>query len=95
LTPALARKVKLTPSTSVAHALNLSWIDNATAESGYRIERSTDGVNFSPLAGGGVNANFYRNTDLTAGRRYYYRVYAISSTGAKSPFSNIASAVAT
>jgi hypothetical protein len=81
------------PSTSVANALNLSWTDNATAESGYKIERSTDGVNFSPLAGGGANMTFYRNTNLTPGKKYYYRVYAVNSTGGKSGFSNVASAV--
>jgi hypothetical protein len=83
----------VSPSTSVANSLNLSWTDNATAESAYKIERSTDGVNFSPLAGGSANMNFYRNTGLTPGKRYFYRVYAVNSAGAKSGFSNVASAV--
>jgi fibronectin type 3 domain-containing protein len=80
-------------STTVANALNLSWIDNASAETGYKIERSTDGVNFAPLAGGGANMTFYRNTGLTAGKRYFYRVYAINAAGVKSPYSNVASFV--
>ena len=80
-------------STTVANALNLSWVDNATAETGYKVERSTDGVNFSALAGGGANMTFYRNTNLTPGRRYYYRVFAVNAAGVKSPYSNVASFV--
>jgi hypothetical protein len=92
-TIAAPTNLAVVPSTSVASALNLSWTDNATNESGYKIERSTDGVNFSPLAGGGANMTFYRNTGLTVGKRYYYRVYAVNSTGGRSGFSNVASAV--
>jgi fibronectin type 3 domain-containing protein len=83
----------ISKSTTVANALNLSWIDNASAETGYKVERSTDGVNFSALAGGGANMTFYRNTGLTAGKRYYYRVFAVDAAGVKSPYSNVASFV--
>jgi hypothetical protein len=81
-------------STSVSNAINLSWADNASAETAYKVERSTDGVTFYPLAATGANATFYRNTNLTAGKRYYYRVYAVNAT-ARSANSNTASAVAT
>jgi fibronectin type 3 domain-containing protein len=82
----------LSKSTSVANAINLSWTDHATTETTYKIERSTDGKNFSPLAGGGANMAFYRNTSLTAGKRYYYRVYCINASG-RSGFSNVANLV--
>ncbi|HEY7119011.1 MAG TPA: alkaline phosphatase family protein [Tepidisphaeraceae bacterium] len=81
------------PSTSVANAMDVAWNDNATSETGYKIERSTDGVNFSIVGGAGINATFYRNTGLTAGRRYWYRVYAVDAAGNRSPNSNVADAV--
>ena len=88
--PAAPTNLTLAKSTSVANAINLSWIDNASNETGYKIERSTDGVHFAALAGGGSNLTFYRNTGLTPGHRYYYRVYAVNAAG-NSLYSNVAS----
>jgi len=42
----------------------------------------------------GVNMNFYRNTGLTAGKKYYYRVYAVNAAG-RSAYSNVASLILT
>jgi tartrate-resistant acid phosphatase type 5 len=83
----------LVASTSVAHALNLTWTDNASSESGYKIERSTDGTNFYILTGTGANSTFTRDSNLTAGKRYYYRIYAWNASG-RSAYSNVLSAVA-
>jgi len=90
--PAAPTNLTARPSTSVANAIDLAWKDNASDETGYRIERSTDGTNFYPLAGTGPNATANRNTSLTPGKRYYYRVYAVNAAG-RSPYSNTASAV--
>lgn len=90
--PAAPTNLTVKISTSVANAIDLSWIDNATNETGYKIERSTDGVNFYALAGGGPNTTFNRNTGVAPGKRYYYRVYAINASG-NSPYSNVASLV--
>jgi hypothetical protein len=92
--PAAPSGLVVSPSGSVANALNLSWQDNAANESGYKIERSTDGKTFYVVGGGGTNTTFYRDTNLTAGRRYYYRVFALNAAG-KSAYSNVVSAVAT
>jgi hypothetical protein len=92
--PATPTNLGVRKSTSVANAIDLFWTDNATNETGYKIERSTDGVNFSPLAGGGLDMNFYRNTGLTVGKKYYYRVYAVNAAG-RSAYSNVASLVLT
>jgi hypothetical protein len=91
--PAAPSGLAVSVSTTVANALNVSWKDNAGNESAYKVERSTDGRTFYALAGGGANMTFYRNTGLTAGKRYYYRVYAANAAG-RSAYSNVGSAVA-
>jgi hypothetical protein len=88
--PATPTSLTASVSTTAANAINLSWKDNATNETAYKIERSTDGTTFYPLAATGANGTFYRNTGLTPGKRYYYRVYATNPTG-RSAYSNVAS----
>src|SRR5207244_9423163 len=92
--PTIAAPTNLVATAVSGTQINLSWTDNAANETGYKIERSTDGVNFYALAGTGVNGHSYSNTGLTAGKKYYYRVYAVNTTD-RSGFSNVANAVTT
>lgn len=71
--------------------IKLTWIDNSTNESGFRVQRSNDGVNFSTIATLGAGATSYTSTGLRSARKYYYRVNA-SSAGGNSAYSNITSA---
>lgn len=71
--------------------INLAWTDNSSNEDGFRIERSTDGVNFSEIATTGANATSYSNTGLAASTAYTYRVRAYNA-GGNSAYSNTASA---
>ncbi len=71
--------------------INLAWTDNANDETGFKIQRSTDNLNFSQIATAGANATSYSNTGLTAGTTYYYRVSAYNGSG-DSVFSNTANA---
>lgn len=73
--------------TTLAHAATLTWADNSNNETGFEVERSTDGVNFAPLATTARNATTYVDE---SGGVYYYRVRAVNSSGA-SAYSNIAS----
>jgi hypothetical protein len=56
--------------------IELAWMDNTSNEAGFRVERSTDGVNFSEAGttGGGVEA--FTDTGLSGSILYYYRVVA-------------------
>ncbi len=79
-------------ATAVSSAtINLSWTDNATTETGYEIERSTDGINFVKIADVPANATTYQSTGLNPATRYFYRVRAVNQGGG-SAYSNIADA---
>ena len=71
--------------------INLSWADNSTNENGFQIERSPDGVTFSPLTTLAANVTTYVDTGLSAGTTYHYRVRAYNESG-PSDYSNSASA---
>jgi large repetitive protein len=70
----------------------LNWNDNSTRETGYIVERSSDGVNWSMLATLPGNTTTYTATRQTRGQVYYFRVCAINSAGA-SEYSNVVSTV--
>ena len=74
-----------------ASQINLQWTDRATNETGYKIERSTNGTAFSQIAIVAANATTYASTGLTRNKTYYYRVRATGG-GGDSAFSNTASA---
>jgi titin len=74
----------LTATAASTSRINLSWTDNASNESGFRIERSPDGTAFTEIATVGANATSYTNTGLTAATQYWYRVRAYNTTGTSS-----------
>jgi len=81
----------LTATPASSTRVDLSWQDLAGNETGFKIERSADGVNFSQIATAGANATGYSDTTVTAGKTYTYRVYAYNAYG-NSDYSNLASA---
>lgn len=74
-----------------ARQINLSWKDNATDETGFELERSTDALSFTKIADLGPNVTTYQHTGLAPATRYWYRVLARNAAG-KSTYSNIADA---
>lgn len=72
--------------------IDLSWVDNATTESGYRVESSTDaGQSWSMVSTLPANSASYRVSNLLAGTSYAYRVVATNEAGTSAP-SNTAQA---
>ncbi len=65
---------------------DLIWEDNSDDETGFRIERSADGITFAPLATVGANSTTFSDTSPLVGLNYY-RVVAFN-TGGDSPRSN-------
>ncbi len=80
----------LTATTVSASQISLTWND-VTGETGFKIERSTDGVNWTQIGTTAVNVTSYQSTGLSGGTTYYYRVRA-TDAGGDSGYSNQASA---
>jgi alpha-tubulin suppressor-like RCC1 family protein len=81
----------LTATVVSASQINLAWLDNSGDENGFKIERSTDGTNFTQIAQVLPNTTSYRNTGLWPGTTYYYRVRPYNS-GGNGDSSSVASA---
>jgi hypothetical protein len=67
--------------------INLAWTDNATTETGFRIERSLDGTSWAPIGTVGANVRSFSDSGLRAGTQYYYRVRAYNAVG-DSPYAD-------
>jgi hypothetical protein len=68
----------------------LTWTDNSSNETGFRLERSAGGINWSEFAVVG-NVTGFTDTGLTGSTTYQYRARAYNSAG-NSSYSNIGTA---
>jgi titin len=71
--------VPAAPSNLIAAAvstsqINLSWVNNATNQTGFEIDRSSNGTSFSLLANVGAAVTTYSDMGLSASTTYFYRV---------------------
>jgi len=82
----------LTASPVSGSQINLTWADNSSNETGFKVERCTgSGCSFSQIATVGANVLSYSNTGLTGNTNYSYRVRAYNG-GGDSGYSNTAGA---
>ncbi len=61
--------------------INLSWVDTSANETGFRVERSTNGSTWTQVGTVGANVSGYASTGLTANTTYYFRVRAYNASG--------------
>ena len=79
--PAPSTPTPLTFPTVTTTQIVVSWT-NVVNESGYKIDRSTDGTNWTlSIASLGADVTTFSDTGRTAGSRYWYRVYAYNTGG--------------
>jgi hypothetical protein len=72
------------------NSVGVSWADNASNESGFKLQRSTNGVDYSEIATLGADTRSYTDTSVASKSIYYYRVAAYNGVGV-SAYSNSAS----
>ena len=92
LLPAIPQNTPAVPSvaTNIAFSdlgptgLTVNWTDAATNEAGYRVYRSTDGVNFSKIADLAANSSSFSDSGLSSGTTYLYRIAAFNAVGESS-----------
>ncbi len=78
---------KLSASVQSATSIKLTWTDNSSNETGFKIERKLSGGSYSQLKTVSANTTSYTDTGLSGGTKYYYRVYAYNSSS-NSKYSN-------
>ncbi|HLA84944.1 MAG TPA: fibronectin type III domain-containing protein, partial [Thermoguttaceae bacterium] len=74
----------LTVTGKTYSTVSLSWNDVA-GETGYAVERSTDGINYAQIATTAAGATTYTATGLADYNRYYFRVRAVDAAGVSQP----------
>ncbi len=81
----------LTATAASATQINLSWTNNATNQTGFKVERSPDNVTFTQIGTTGSTITVYSDSPLAPATTYYYRARATNAAG-DSGYSNVASA---
>jgi titin len=89
--PAPGAPSGLVATATSASQIALTWTDNASNESGFRLERSVDALTWTQVAALGSNVVTYTDSGLSSATTYYYRVRAWNA-GGDSAWSNLANA---
>jgi hypothetical protein len=78
-TPAAASNLVATPGTT---SIGLTWTDNSSNETGFKIWRSTDNATWgSPIQTTAAGATSYTDSTVTQGTGYFYKVAATNGGG--------------
>ncbi len=100
LANAITDQCKLTSPTNLSASMvscsriDLAWIDNSADETGYRVERSLNGINgWVEIIVLPENITVYSDTGLACSTEFYFRVRAYRESDEQySPYSNTAKA---
>ena len=78
----------LTGSVVSSSQINLSWTDNSTNETGFKIERKTGTGTYAIVGTTATNVSAFNDTGLAPSTAYNYRVYSYNSAGNSLTYSN-------
>jgi len=90
LTPAAPSNLRVTATNRTS--IRVAWNDNSSNETGFYVERSTDGVNFTRVMTVGANILNALVQSLLPNTLYYFRVQSYNSYGG-SAYSNVVSRI--
>ena len=68
--------------------INLTWTDNSTNETGYKIERKTAQTNYTLIGNSNADVTTYTDNTVLNNTPYTYRVYAYNNVGNSLTYSN-------
>jgi len=92
-TPILDAPSSLTATAISFYQVDLSWTDTSDGESGFEIERSTDGVDYTLVATVSANTTFYSDTSAYPSLTNYYRIRDFMTVGTTTIYSNYSNTV--
>ena len=68
--------------------IDLTWKDNSTNETGYKIERKTDSGVFTEIGSSNTDITTYSDKTVSLNTNYTYRVYSFNQVGKSINYSN-------
>ncbi len=68
--------------------LDLTWKDNSTNETGFKIERKTDSGNFTEIGSTATDLTTFSDKTVELNTNYTYRVYSFNQVGKSISYSN-------
>ena len=83
-----AAPTNLTATVAKNGQVTLSWKDNSNNETGFQVERSSDGNAFTAIATTAANTTKYKDAKAAKRQTYFYRVAAKNNVGL-SNYSNV------
>lgn len=76
----VAAPSNLSATAASSTRVNLSWADNSSNETGFVVERSTNGSTYTAITTTAAGATSYADTTVSGGTTYAYRVKAINGS---------------
>ena len=79
---------ELTATITSKSQIDLSWKDNSTNETGYKIERKTDLGVFAEIGSSNKDITIFSDKNVSINTKYTYRVYSYNEVGKSVQYSN-------
>ena len=83
-----AAPANLTATVAKNGQVTLKWADRSNNETGFQVERSSEGSAFTVIATAPTNTTKYKDATSVRGQTYYFRVAAKNNVGL-SDYSNL------
>jgi uncharacterized protein (TIGR02145 family) len=68
--------------------INLSWADNSTNETGFKVERKTGAGTYAEVGATATDITIFNDSGLSPNTTYIYRVYSYNTIGNSTYYSN-------